>query len=149
MATLRQTIQRIDAGCAQIALVVNETGHLLGTVTDGDVRRALLRGATLETPVREVMNRQPMCALADQGPESILAMMQSRRLHQLPVVDRTGAVVGMEVLDDLLKRPRHDNWVVLMAGGLGARLRPLTSGCPKPMLPVGDRPILEHIIESF
>lgn len=148
-ASLREAIGRIDAGSVQIALIVDGTGRLLGTVTDGDVRRALLRGVTLDASVREVMNVNPTRAYSSWERESILALMQSRGLHQIPVVDDAGIVVGLEVLDEFLKVPRHDNWVVLMAGGLGTRLRPLTEDCPKPMLRVGERPILEYILEAF
>jgi dTDP-glucose pyrophosphorylase len=148
-STLRDTIEHIDAGAVQIALVVDERGRLLGTVTDGDVRRALLRGRPLESPVTESMNPSPQVVRAGQEREATLAMMRRRALHQLPVVDAAGVVVGLEVIDDLVAAPLHDNLVVLMAGGLGTRLRPLTDDCPKPMLKVGDRPILEHILEGF
>ena len=148
-ATLRETMARIDAGSVQIALVVDRHGHLLGTITDGDVRRALLRGATLETRACEVMNGTPTYAHVTQDRESVLALMQTRGLHHIPVLDDQGMVVGLEVIDELLKKPQRSNIVVLMAGGLGSRLRPLTDGCPKPMLRLGDRPILEHIVEAF
>jgi len=148
-STLRETIEHIDAGAMQIALVVDEAGKLLGTVTDGDVRRALLRGRALESPVTAVMNATPLVTRVGQERDTTLAMMHRRALHQLPVVDAAGVVVGLEIIDDLVATPQHDNLVVLMAGGLGTRLRPLTDDCPKPMLKVGDRPILEHILESF
>lgn len=148
-ATIRDAIAQIDASAAQIALVVNDEGRLLGTVTDGDVRRALLGGRTLDVPVEKIMRPNPTSVGADQPREAVLTLMQARTLRQIPVLNHQGVVVGLEVLDELLKPPDRENWVLLMAGGLGSRLRPLTQDCPKPMLRVGDRPILEHIIESF
>jgi len=148
-SSVHDTIKRIDEGSVQIALVVGEGGRLLGTVTDGDVRRALLRGVTLESSVLEVMNKNPTLARSDSEREAILALMQSRGLHHVPIVDDAGIVVGLEVLDELLKAPSRDNWIVLMAGGVGTRLRPLTDICPKPMLQIGERPILEHILDGF
>lgn len=148
-SNLHDTIRQIDDGTVQIALVVDNGGRLLGTVTDGDVRRALLGGMTLESSVLEVMNRNPTVARSDSDRESLVALMQRRKLHHVPIVDDTGTVVGLEILGDLLSVPSRDNWVVLMAGGAGTRLRPLTDLCPKPMLQIGERPILQHILESF
>jgi dTDP-glucose pyrophosphorylase len=147
--TVRDTMRRIDASSAHIALVVDATGRLVGTVTDGDIRRALLRGASLEVKAVEVMNATPTRAHVSQERESILALMKTRGLHHIPIVDEAGNIVGLEVYDELLTTPKRDNIVVLMAGGLGSRMRPLTNGCPKPLLRLGDRPILEHIVESF
>jgi dTDP-glucose pyrophosphorylase len=148
-ASLRESIARIDASSVQIALVVDDGGKLLGTLTDGDVRRALLRGIDLDAPVSKVMNVQPTSAHISQERDSILALMRSRGLQHIPVVDDAGRVVELEMLADVIRAPERDNWVVLMAGGIGSRLRPLTDDCPKPMLRLGDRPILEHIVEAF
>ena len=147
-ATIKETIRRIDEGSLQIALVVDEAQRLLGTVTDGDVRRGLLRGVSLEEPASAIMNPRPTVATPDQGRDAILRMMRGGTLHHLPLVDAQGRLVGMEVLDELLA-PSRDNWVVLMAGGLGSRLRPLTEDTPKPLLKVGQKPILENILENF
>jgi dTDP-glucose pyrophosphorylase len=147
-ATLKETIRRIDEGSLQIALVVDESQRLLGTVTDGDVRRGLLRGVSLDDPALAIMNRRPTVAAPDQSRDVILALMKGGLLHHVPLVDAQGRVVGMEVLDELLA-PARDNWVVLMAGGLGSRLRPLTEDTPKPLLKLGQKPILENILENF
>ncbi|MEK6806057.1 MAG: nucleotidyltransferase family protein [Pseudomonadota bacterium] len=148
-ASLREAIAHIDAASVQVALVVDEAGRLLGTVTDGDVRRALLRGVTLESPVHAAMNTQPTRVHVSQDRNTVLALMHARGIHQVPLVDDANRVVGLEILDELIKTPTYDNPVVLMAGGLGKRLRPLTEDCPKPMLRVGERPILEIVLESF
>ena len=146
--TIKETIRKIDEGSLQIALVVDETQRLLGTVTDGDVRRALLRGVSLEEPASAVMNPRPTVATLDQGREAVLRMMRGRALHHVPLIDGQGRLAGLEVLDELVS-PSRDNWVVLMAGGLGSRLRPLTEDTPKPLLKVGHKPILESILENF
>lgn len=146
--TIREAIKKMDVHGTQIALVVDDKGLLLGTVTDGDVRRALLSGVPLDSTIAGVMNSHPTVANKGQSRRSILALMRNKTLFQMPVVDQHGVVVGLEELKTLLGKPRN-NWVLLMAGGLGARLRPLTDSCPKPMLHVGGKPILETILDNF
>ena len=148
-ASIREAIRAIDESALQIALVVDAEQRLVGTVTDGDVRRGLLRGITLDAGVEEVMNRDPIACPATLGREAAAAVMHGSDVKQVPLVDEEGRVVGLELMGDVIRRTRHDNWVVLMAGGLGQRLRPLTEDCPKPMLPVGGTPILEIILKNF
>ena len=148
-ATIRAAIRAIDDSALQIALVVDAEQRLVGTVTDGDVRRALLRGIALDTTVADIMNRQPAACPAALGREAALAVMRSADVKQVPLLDPAGRVIGLEILGDVVKRVERDNWVVLMAGGLGQRLRPLTQDCPKPMLSVGGQPILEIILKNF
>ncbi len=148
-ATLEETMRVIDRGAERIALVADAQDRLLGVVTDGDMRRALLRHLPLETPVTEVMNREPVTADINDDREERRRLMDARRLYQLPIVTRDGRLVGMDTLRDLMERPVHDNLVVLMAGGLGTRLGPLTKRAPKPLLKVGPRPILETILTSI
>ena len=142
-------IKAIEAGSRQIALVVDDDQQLLGTVTDGDIRRGLLRGIGLDQPVSAVMNSQPLTTNLDQGREAVLSLMRDRDIHQIPLVNSSGRLVGLETLDELTRRDRVDAWVVLMAGGLGTRLRPLTDNTPKSLLSVGGRPLLETIVENF
>ncbi len=148
-ASIREAIYRIDMGNAQIALVVDGNDVLAGTVTDGDVRRGILRGLSLEDPVSSIMNQAPTTGIPSEDRIALLGLMKRRLLHQIPLVDERGRVVGLETLDDLLRPDRRENPVVLMAGGMGTRLRPLTEKIPKPMLRIGDKPILESILESF
>lgn len=146
--SVRAAIGVINDAGVQIGLVVDEEGRLVGVVTDGDVRRGLLRGVSLEQPVVEVMNGKPfvLTQLADQ--DEAQAMMRFRRIRHVPVVDTDGMLVGLIVSDDLIERS-FDNEVILMAGGLGSRLGKLTETTPKPLLPVGSKPILQTIIERF
>ncbi|MBF0142929.1 MAG: nucleotidyltransferase family protein [Magnetococcales bacterium] len=144
-----EAIQVIDRGGLGVALVVDAADRLLGTVTDGDVRRGLLLHLQLDTPVQKVMNRQPTVAREEDTREHILSIMRTRDFDHIPVVDDLGRVVGLKTLRQLARPKRRDNWVVIMAGGLGSRLGPLTEDCPKPLLKVGSKPILETILESF
>lgn len=148
---LYTAIEKIDKSSLQIALIVDEKGRLLGTLTDGDVRRALLKGKDIkETKVTEVMNSSPKTAKLGQSKENILQYMKYYDLKQIPIVQEDNFLVGLETLDIMVNEiTRKDNPVVIMAGGLGTRLRPLTEACPKPMLKIGSKPILETIINSF
>lgn len=146
---LRDTIARIDASSSQVALVLDDIGHLAGIVTDGDIRRAILRGQDLSVPTSEVMNRKPSTALVSTTREQLLDQMRRDVFHHMPLVDDEGKVVGLATLDELVGAIERPNSVIIMAGGLGSRLHPLTEDCPKPMLLVGGKPILETILESF
>jgi len=147
--SIHEAISRINAGNAQIVLVADNGGALLGTITDGDVRRGLLRGLSLTDSVVEVMNKTPTTANPADDRNSILALMKRKLIHQIPLVDGRGIVVGLETLDELLQPGRRETPVVLLAGGMGIRLRPLTEEVPKPMLRIGEKPILESIVASF
>jgi dTDP-glucose pyrophosphorylase len=144
-----KAIEVIDGAALQIALVVDEKGRLLGTVTDGDIRRALLRHLSLEEAVLKIMNPDPCVVSADQVREQAFLLMKSRKVRQIPVLDEDRRVVGLEIAAELLNPPPRNNRVILMAGGLGRRLKPLTETCPKPLLKVGGKPVLELILDSF
>lgn len=144
-----RTLEVIDHSALQIALVVDEKGYLLGTVTDGDVRRGILRGLGLDTSVTQIMNKNFSSCYVEDARDKVLAIMSNKNLHQLPVIDLNGCLVGIHTIDSLMASKIRDNIVFLMAGGLGSRLEPLTANCPKPLLKVGGKPILESIIESF
>lgn len=144
-----EAIRVIDESSMQIALVVDEDDRLCGTLTDGDIRRGILKGISLDSPVQQIMNQNPIYAVLNDGLENILALMKMKELRHIPIVDENVRVVGMEILEDLIRLSEKDNWVVLMAGGLGSRLRPLTEDCPKPLIQVGNKPILETILENF
>ena len=139
----------IDSGALRIAIVVDENRRLLGTLTDGDVRRALLGRVPMDVPTSRVMCATPQVAKRDWSLERIRAVMEAQHLLQLPLVDDDGRVVGLETLHGLLDKRHVTNPVFLMAGGFGTRLHPLTNDRPKPLLEVGGKPILELILESF
>lgn len=146
--TILKAIEIIDASSLQIAMVVDESGRLCGTVTDGDVRRGLLKGIGLEMPVSLIMFCEPTVAASHESRENIMATMKLKQLRQIPIVDHLGCVIGLDVWDELITIQERDNIVVLMAGGLGTRLGELTKNCPKPLLPVGNKPVLETILEN-
>lgn len=146
-STILDVLKIIDSSALQIALVVDQNNRLLGTVTDGDVRRGLLRGIGLDSPVDKVMNKNPItCCLADPK-DKIRDLMRQKEIHQIPLVDDNRGVIGIQFIEDVMTA-QLSNWVLLMAGGRGARLKPLTNDCPKPMLKVGGKPILENILEN-
>lgn len=148
-APLRDALAVIDRAGSQMALVVDADRRLLGTLSDGDVRRALLKGLTLADPVSQAMHRNPTCAPAHGDREAIFATMRRLGVHQVPIVDSRGAVLGLGTVDDFLKVPERENWVVIMAGGLGTRLKELTEQTPKSMLMVGSQPLLQTILSTY
>jgi dTDP-glucose pyrophosphorylase len=144
---LQEAVRNLDDSALQIALVVSEAGTLTGTITDGDIRRGLLRGLSLSSPIDSVVNTDPMVVPPGFGRDQVLQLMRANKIHQLPVVDEKRHVVGLHVLDELMVPKHRENLMVIMAGGKGTRLRPHTENCPKPLLPVAGKPMLEHIIE--
>jgi dTDP-glucose pyrophosphorylase len=147
--SLRQTIEAITEGSLQIALVVDSEGKLLGTVTDGDIRKAILAGKDLDITAGEAMRSQPITSASKTPRAAILKLMREKRIHQMPLLDNQGRVVDVLTVDDMIGAAQKPNAIVIMAGGLGTRLHPLTEETPKPMLKVGGKPILETIIQSF
>lgn len=144
-----QAIELIDRSGMQVVFVVDERRTLLGSVTDGDVRRGILRGVPLTEPVRCIMNESPTSASQFESRQNILQLMHTKGIRQVPLVDGNRVVIGVELLSDLKQPAPLENWVVLMAGGLGKRLWPLTESTPKPLLRVGGKPILETILENL
>ena len=148
-ATIHEAIKKIDSASLQIVLVVDDELRLLGTITDGDIRRGILKGLPYEEPVVKVMNGSPITTVQNVSREETLKLMQGQHVTRIPILDGKGHVVGVEILDVLLKPKLKENIVVLMAGGMGTRLKPLTNDCPKPMLEVKGKPILETILNNF
>ena len=144
-----EAMRLIDQGAAQIALVVDEHQRLTGTLTDGDIRRGLLHGETLEAPVEQLMNRKFRFVRSSEDQTKVLEMMRTEVLRQIPVLDENDRVVQLLLLHELLNPHQLNNSVVIMAGGKGTRLRPHTEDCPKPMLPVGGKPMLKILLEKL
>jgi len=139
----------IDKEALRIALVVDQNNKLLGTVTDGDVRRGILRDLPFNAPVSEVMNNNPHSALQETPQSELFQKMEQLDILSLPLVNTEGCIVGLQLLRNSIHATSCDNPVFIMAGGFGTRLRPLTDNCPKPMLKIGDKPILETLILNF
>lgn len=146
---MEKAIQALDREALKIVMVADEQGRLLGTITDGDIRRALMRHMGMDAKLQEVMRKDPTIAHVQDGREAILVMMKTKDLLQVPIVDDAGCVVGLETLQHLIRKDKLDNPVFLMAGGFGKRLRPLTNDVPKPLLKIGSKPILETILNQF
>ena len=142
-----KAIEIIDASSSGAVLVVSDENHLLGTVTDGDIRRGILKGISLEEPVSCIMNCNPIFTRKDNN--NAFNIMRRKQINQIPILDNENRVIGVEIISDFIASENKDNWVILMAGGLGTRLHPLTMDCPKPLLKVGNKPILETIIQGF
>lgn len=148
-ATLREVIAVIERTGLQIALVVEPDRRLVGTITDGDVRRGLLRGLGLDAPASAVLTRDPITVTPDLAFHDDGWLLHKRLARRIPIVDASGRVVGLALPEDEVLPQRAANPVVIMAGGLGTRLGHLTRDCPKPLLKVGTKPILETILEGF
>ena len=148
-STIKEALQIIDTGAMKIALVVDEEEKLIGTLTDGDIRRGLLNNLSLDDSIETIIFTNPTTCHVEETKEAILEVALQKKLYQVPIIDHQGRLVGIEEVDELLKPVYKTNRVVLMVGGLGTRLRPLTDHTPKPMLKVGDKPILETIILNF
>lgn len=146
---LQDVLRIIDNGSKQIALVVDNAGKLLGTITDGDIRRGLLAGISLTDDIKDIYFKTPTVCHVSDSKEKIYEVALSKSLKQIPIVDGSGVLVGLELFDELLKNSKKANKVVLMVGGLGSRLGDITKSIPKPMLSVGGRPMLEIIISNF
>jgi dTDP-glucose pyrophosphorylase len=147
--TIEYAIKVLHKGGCRIALVTDEHCRLLGTITDGDIRRALINQLTMKSPVSLVMNSNPLAVDSKVKNEEMLSLMSDNGLLHMPILDKDGALCGLETLEHLIEKPVFDNPIFLMAGGFGTRLHPLTEDMPKPLLKVGSKPILEMIIEQF
>lgn len=148
-ATLRQVMEAIDRSSMQMALVVENEFYLKGIVTDGDIRRALLKGFSLDTVVSDIMHTNPIVFHSSNSKNLVIRQMQKQQISHAPLLDDDGRVLELYILNELLSKSSRSNPVLLMAGGLGTRLRPLTEHVPKPLLKVGNTPILETILTSF
>lgn len=146
-SVIKDAIRNLDETALQIALVVSGDNVLLGTVTDGDIRRGLLRGLDVESPLDTIVHRDAFVVTPEVSRDMALHLMRANGYMHLPVVDRKHRVVGLHLLKELSAVPRRNNLIVVMAGGRGKRLMPHTSECPKPLLPIAGKPMLERIIE--
>ena len=145
---IREAAARLDSAEVKVLFLLDEAGRPVGSVTDGDLRRGILRGIGPDAMVADIAHANPRTMPATAAAEEILAVMHRERITFMALVDRDGRLVAMQSMQHLLDTPARDNLVVLMAGGLGQRLRPLTENMPKPMLNVGGRPLLETLVQN-
>lgn len=143
---LLRALHAIDVAGLGIALVEDAAAKMVGILTDGDIRRALLTGATLESALDAHVHRKFLAVSPAASRAEVLDLMQSRRFTQIPILDADGRLAGLHTLHEILGSAPRPNWAVVMAGGLGKRLKPLTDTMPKPMIRVAGRPILERIV---
>ena len=147
--SIQQALAVIDAQGSQFALVSDPEGRLLGVVTDGNIRRGLLSGCTLQAPATQIMNTDPFTVGEGVSSQAALSLLQEKDFTHIPILGTDRRIVGIWSRKELLANTVLDNPVVLMAGGLGTRLGELTRSCPKPMLPVGGKPILEIVLRNL
>jgi dTDP-glucose pyrophosphorylase/CBS domain-containing protein len=146
---IRDAMETIDRSQHKIALVVDGRRRLLGTVTDGDIRRAILAEKGIDRPVSDIMFRTPIILRVGEPVEGAETRARGRQIRKIPILDAAGSVVSVHTVEQRGAKSAADNIVVIMAGGLGKRLRPLTEDTPKPLLPVGEKPLLETIVEQI
>ena len=148
-ATIKEAMQKIDEGAIKIALVADENLKLLGTISDGDIRRAILSEFSLDKSIQNIYNKSPVKAYVDTPKDELRKLTKQYNILRIPIVDENNRLLSMELVEEFSDSDTKPNKVILMVGGLGTRLRPLTDNTPKPMLHVGGKPILETIIERF
>ena len=146
-ATLLDGLRAINDGRSGIAFVCDAAGRVLGTVADGDIRRALLAGKTLDSKCLDSTMHQDFLAVDESaGRAEVLDLMRAREISQVPILDGAGHLIGLHLMRELIGNEERTNWALILAGGRGSRLGPLTETTPKPMVTVAGRPILERLV---
>ena len=146
-STIEQAIRNLNQVGIRIVLVVDKANRLIGTVSDGDIRRGLLKNLDLNDPIARLVNHNALVVPPEMAREMVMQLMVANKIQQIPVVDGQQQLVGLYLWDEMSTLPTRANLMVIMAGGKGTRLMPHTQDCPKPMVLVAGKPMLEHIIE--
>jgi dTDP-glucose pyrophosphorylase len=146
-STIADAISNLETSHLKIVLVVSDSQVLRGSISDGDIRRGLIKGLNINSPISEIIHRNVLVVPPEIERELVLQLMVANKIQQIPVVDEQYRVVGLQLWDDINKLTKRPNLMVIMAGGMGTRLQPQTEKCPKPLLHIAGRPMLEHIIE--
>lgn len=146
-STIANAISNLEESHFKIVLVVSEDQVLVGTISDGDIRRGLLKGLSINSPITKIIHRNVLVVPPDMKRDLVLQLMVANKIQQIPVVDDQRHVIGLHLWDEIAAPTRRPNLMIIMAGGMGKRLSPLTDNCPKPLISVAGRPMLEHIIE--
>jgi dTDP-glucose pyrophosphorylase len=147
-STIEQAIRNLDRVAIKIILVVNEKNELEGTISDGDIRRGLLNGLDFRSSISSVIHKNALVVPPSMGRDLVLQLMVANKIQQIPILNEARQVVGLHLWDEIASNPVRSNVMIIMAGGEGTRLRPHTETCPKPLLPIAGKPMLEHIIEN-
>ena len=148
-ASIKEALKVIGEGAIKLAIVVDDNDRLIGTLSDGDIRRGLLEGLGLNNPIKSLIVKEPIVIKSNESKEKILKLAMSKKIHHIPVVDDKGVLIKIEKVNYPEIPDKKNNKVILMVGGLGTRLGNLTKNTPKPMLKVGDKSILQTIVERF
>ena len=147
-STIQDAIHLLEKTALRIVMIVDSFGNLIGTISDGDVRRGILRGIELNQSVLQVVEKNALVVPPGIGREMIIQLMSVNKIHQIPIVDGSNKVLGIHLWDEINRLESVENLMVIMAGGRGTRLYPQTQNCPKPMLEINNKPILEIILEQ-
>jgi len=146
-STIAEAIQNLNKTGVRIILVTNKFGVLEGTISDGDVRRGLLKGLDVNSSIKHIIYHNPLVVPVELSRELVMQLMAANKIQQIPIVDKSNRVVGLHLWNELASTSKRENIMVIMAGGMGKRMRPYTEDCPKPLLQVSGKPMLQHIIE--
>ena len=147
-STIGQAIRNLNDFGLKIVLVVDKANKLLGTISDGDIRRGLLKGLDLNSSITSIVHQNAFVVPVEMGRDTVMQLMAANDIQQVPVVDAQHQLLGLHLWNEITTPPIRSNLMVIMAGGKGSRLLPHTSSCPKPLVEVAGKPMLEHIIES-
>ena len=145
--TLKEVVNLLDVTALRIVLITDTSNALIGTISDGDIRRGLLSGLNLSSSIDSIINKNPIVVSPEINREIVLKIMTSNKIQQIPIINEKNQILGLHLWNELNTPPLHSNLIVIMAGGKGTRLHPQTKNCPKPLLPIAGKPILEHIID--
>ena len=145
-ATFEDVLKNMNKTGFKIVLFTEPNGNFYGIISDGDIRRCLLESFAVKNPIKNLINKKALVLSNQTSNEHVLKFMIANHVQQVPIVDVSSKLVGLYVWDEIFTPVQLDNYMVIMAGGIGSRMRPLTKECPKPLLHVGGKPILEHII---
>ena len=146
-STISQVIDNLNKVAIKIVMVINKDGVLEGTISDGDLRRGLLKGLNMNSSINSIIHHNALVVPPEMERSLVLQLMTVNKIQQIPIIDEYHHIIGLHLWDDIAIQAQRSNLMVIMAGGMGKRLRPDTENCPKPLLKISGKPILEHIIE--